>query len=224
MRTRATKGELFDGFADVAKALSSGRRAEIVEVLANGERSVERLAEEVGQSIANTSQHLQILKNAGLVTSRRRGNFVYHSLASPDVLMFWRALQKIARDSRGDVDRLVHEYLGEDDVEALTKQELWKRLKRKDKLVLLDVRPVEEYDAGHIPGAISIPLTELKKRIKELPKSKEIVAYCRGPLCALAPEATRYLKGKGYRVKRLEEGAPDWEASGLPLTRNVDQT
>ena len=223
MSTRVTKEALFDGFADVAKALASGRRAEIVDVLANGERSVERLAEEVGLSIANTSQHLQILKNAGLVTSRRSGNFVYHSLASPDVLMFWRALQTIARDSRGDVDRLIHDYLGEDEVKALTKDELWQRLKRKDKLVILDVRPVEEYEAGHIPGAISIPVNELKKRIKELPRSKEIVAYCRGPLCALAPQATRYLKSKGYRVKRLEEGAPDWEAAGLPLTRNADQ-
>jgi rhodanese-related sulfurtransferase/biotin operon repressor len=223
MSTRATKGALFDGFADVAKALSSGRRAEIVDVLANGERSVERLAEEVGLSIANTSQHLQILKNAGLVASRRRGNFVYYSLASPEVLGFWRSLQTIARDGRGEVERLVHDYLGEDDVEALTKDDLWKRLKRKDKLVVLDVRPVEEYEAGHIPGAISIPVNELKKRIKELPRSKQIVAYCRGPLCALAPEATRYLKSKGYRVKRLAEGAPDWEAAGLPLTRDGDQ-
>jgi rhodanese-related sulfurtransferase/predicted transcriptional regulator len=224
MSTRATKGALFDGFADVAKALSSGRRAEIVDVLANGERSVEKLAEEIGLSIANTSQHLQILKNAGLVASRRRGNFVYYSLASSEVLEFWRSLQAIARDARGEVDRLVRDYLGEDDVEELTKEELWRRLKRKDKLVVLDVRPVEEYEAGHIPGAISIPVDELKKRIKELPRSKQIVAYCRGPLCALAPQATRYLKDKGYRVKRLTEGAPDWEAAGLPLTRDVDQS
>jgi rhodanese-related sulfurtransferase len=224
MSTRATKEALFDGFAQVAKALSNGRRAEIVDVLANGERSVETLAAEVHQSIANTSQHLQILKHAGLVTPRRSGTFVYYRLASPDVVGFWRALQGIARGSRGDIERLVHEYLGDDrdDIEGLTKEELWKRIKRKDKLVVLDVRPHEEYEAGHLPGAVSIPLAQLKKRVKELPKSKQIVAYCRGPLCALAPEATRYLKNKGYRVKKLAEGAPDWEAAGYPLTRATD--
>ena len=217
MSTRTTKEALFDGFAQVAKALSNGRRAEIVDVLANGERSVDALAAEVHQSIANTSQHLQILKNAGLVTNRRNGTFVYYRLASPEVVGFWRSLQTIARDSRGEVEKLVHDYLGEDEIEELTKEELWRRLKRKDRLVVLDVRPEEEYAAGHIPGAVSIPLEELKKRVKELPRSKQIVAYCRGPLCALAPEATRYLKGKGYRVKRLADGAPDWEAAGLPL-------
>ena len=218
MSTRATKEALFEGFAEVAKALSNGRRAEIVDVLANGERSVESLAAEVRQSIANTSQHLQVLKHAGLVTTKRDGTFVYYRLASPEVIDFWRSLQGIARASRGDIERLVHEYLGEDDIEELDKDELWRRIQRKDRLVVLDVRPQEEYDAGHIPGAISIPLAELKKRIKELPKSKQIVAYCRGPLCALAPEATRYLKSKGYKVKRLVEGAPDWEAAGLPLS------
>ena len=222
MSTRATKEALFDGFAQVAKALSNGRRAEIVDILANGERSVESLATEVQQSIANTSQHLQILKNAGLVTPRRNGTFVYYRLASPEVIGFWRALQGIARESRGDIERLVHEYLGDDDIEELTKDDLWRRLQRKDRLVVLDVRPQEEYEAGHIPGAVSIPLGELKKRVKELPKSKQIVAYCRGPLCALAPEATRYLKSKGYKVKRLAEGAPDWEAGGLPLSRARD--
>ena len=203
MSTRAVKEALFDEFARVAKALSSGRRAEIVDVLANGERSVDSLAAEVRQSIANTSQHLQILKSAGLVATRREGTFIHYRLASPEVVGFWRSLQTIARDSRGDVERLVREYLGEDDIVELTREELWRRLRRKDKLVVLDVRPEEEYEAGHIPGAISLPLEDLKKRIKELPKSTQIVAYCRGPLCALAPEATRYLKSRGYRVTRL---------------------
>jgi rhodanese-related sulfurtransferase len=220
MSTRVTKEALFDGVAQVAKALSSGRRAEIIDVLANGERSVETLATEVHQSIANTSQHLQILKNAGLVTTRRNGTFIYYRLTSPEVVRFWRALQGIARASRADVERLVHDYLGDDvDTGGVNKEELWQRINRKDKLVVLDVRPREEYDAGHIPGAVSIPLEELHKRKKELPRSKEIVVYCRGPLCALAPEATRYLKGNGYRVKRLVEGAPDWEAAGLPLSK-----
>lgn len=225
MSTRATKEALFDGFAQVAKALSNGRRAEIVDVLANGERSVESLAAEVRQSIANTSQHLQILKNAGLVTRRRSGTFIYYRLSSPEAIGFWRALQGIARESRGDIERLVHEYLGDegDEIEELTKEELWKRIKRKDNVVVLDVRPQEEYEAGHLPGAVSIPLDELKKRVKELPKSKQIVAYCRGPLCALAPDATRYLKSKGYKVQRLIDGAPDWEAGGLPLSRDGEE-
>lgn len=221
MSKRETKEALFDGFAEVAKALSNGRRAEIVDVLANGERSVESLAAEVHQSVANTSQHLQILKRAGLVASRREGTFIYYRLASTDVILFWRSLQGIASAGRDDVLRLVHDYLGNDGqtIEEVTKEELWDRLKRKDKFVVLDVRPEAEYESGHLPGAISIPLDELKERIKELPKSKQIVAYCRGPLCALAPEASRFLKGKGYNVKRLSDGAPDWEAAGLPLTR-----
>lgn len=221
MSKRATKEALFDGFAQVAKALSNGRRAEIVDVLANGERSVESIATEVHQSVANTSQHLQILKNAGLVSPRREGTFIYYRLSSLEVIGFWRALQGIARESRADIERLIQEYLGDDgeDIEELTKEELWQRIKREDKLVVLDVRPQEEYDAGHLPGAVSIPLEELKKRIKELPKSKQIVAYCRGPLCALAPQAARYLKDRGYRVKRLADGAPDWEAAGLPLSK-----
>lgn len=219
MSSREVKEALFDSFAQVAKALSNGRRAEIVDVLANGERSVESLAAEVHQSIANTSQHLQILKNSGLVTSRRDGTFVYYRLASLEVVGFWRALQGIAQESRADIERLVHQYLGDDesDIEELTKEDLWKRIRRKDNLVVLDVRPIEEYEAGHLPGAVSIPLDELRKRVKELPKSKQIVAYCRGPLCALAPEAARYLKSKGYKVKKLDDGAPDWAAAGLPL-------
>jgi rhodanese-related sulfurtransferase/DNA-binding transcriptional ArsR family regulator len=215
--TRAAKEALFDEFGRVAKALSSGRRAEIVELLANGERSVEVLAADIRQTVANTSQHLQVLKNAGLVKSRRRGTFVYYRLASDEVLRFWRSLQTIARDTSADAERLVHEYLGGGDVEEVTMDELWQRLQRPERLLVIDVRPPEEYEAGHIPGAVSIPLGELKRRIKELPKSKQIVAYCRGPLCALAPEAARYLKGKGFRVKRLAEGAPDWKAAGLPL-------
>jgi rhodanese-related sulfurtransferase len=224
MTDRATKEALFDGVAQVAKALANGRRAEIVDVLANGERSVDSLAAEVRQSIANTSQHLQILKNAGLAATRRDGTFVYYRLASPEVITFWRALQGIARESRADIDRLAHEYLGgdADDIEELTKEKLWERLQRKDKLVVLDVRPREEYEAGHIPGALSIPLEELKKRVKELPRSTQIVAYCRGPLCAMAPEATRYLKRRGFKVTRMVDGAPDWNAAGFPLSEDSD--
>ena len=223
MSSSTAKEALFDGIAQVAKALANGRRAEIIDVLANGERSVESLSAQVRQSIANTSQHLQTLKNAGLVTTRRDGTFVYYRVASPEVVRFWRTLQGIARETSGDIQRLVEEYLGEDDVEELTMEELWERLQPKNRLVVLDVRPHEEYAAGHIPGAISMPLGELKKRLKELPKTKQIVAYCRGPLCAFAPEAARFLKKKGYKVKTLVEGAPDWEGAGLPLSRDGDE-
>lgn len=217
MSTRTAKEQLFDEFAQIGKALSSGRRGEIVDILANGERSVDALADHIQQSVANTSQHLQVLKNAGLVKSERRGTFVYYRLASPDVIQFWRSMQAIAGASSAEAQRLIREYLGDDDIEEITKDELWKRLEREDRLVVLDVRPPEEYDAGHLPGAVSIPLAELKKRINELPKSKKVVAYCRGPLCALAPQAARYLKSKGYEVRRLPDGPSDWAAAGLPL-------
>jgi rhodanese-related sulfurtransferase len=223
MTTRSVKEALFDEFAQVGKALASGRRAEIVDVLANGERSVEALAKEVHQSVANTSQHLQVLKNAGLVATRRRGTFICYRLSSTDAVALWRSIQNLARNSRADVERLIHEYLGEDDVEELTKEHLWERLQRKDRLVVLDVRPAEEFAAGHIPGAVSIPLPELKKRVAELPKSKQIVAYCRGPLCALAPQAARILKSRGFRVKRLTDGAPEWKAAGLPIVTEPER-
>jgi rhodanese-related sulfurtransferase len=211
------KEALFDEFAQIGKALSSGRRAEIIDVLVNGERSVEGIALETGLSIANASQHLQVLKSSGLVRARRQGTFVYYRIASSEVTSFWRSLQQIARQSRAEVERLVRAYLGDDDVEAVTKEELWRRVRRKGDVLVLDVRPPEEYMAGHIPGAVSIPLEELKRRLKELPRDKQIVAYCRGPVCAFAPQAARYLKTKGYDVKRLKEGIPEWGAAGLPV-------
>lgn len=217
MTDRAIKEALFDGFATIGKALSNGRRAEIVDVLANGERSVDSLATEIRQSVANTSQHLQILKHAGLVSARREGTRVFYGLAAPEVATFWRAMQEVALRSRGDVERLAEDYLGPLDTEALTKEELWRRLQTSARVVVLDVRPEDEYRAGHLPKARSIPLDELKQRLDELPRTTEIVAYCRGPLCAMAPEAARLLREKGFRVKRLEEGIPEWIAAGLPV-------
>jgi rhodanese-related sulfurtransferase/DNA-binding transcriptional ArsR family regulator len=217
MADKTAKAELFDEFANVAKALSSGRRAEIVDVLANGERSVESLAEELDLSIANVSQHLQILRRAGLVSSRREGTFIYYRLAASEVLTFWRSLQEIAGKRRAEVDRLAKSYLGErDGLEPVTKEELARRLRRKDSPLVLDVRPAEEYEAGHIPGAVSIPVSELRRRLREIPKRREIVAYCRGAYCAFAPEAVRYLRRKGYKAKLLDQGLPDWKAAGLP--------
>lgn len=218
MADRVSKEALFDEFARVAKALSSGRRAEIIDLLANGERSVDSIATEIESSIANASQHLQILRRAGLVSSRRQGTSIFYRLASPDVVTLWRGLQDVAKDRLAEVDRLARAYTGElNGIELLTKEELAKRLRRKDDLLVLDVRPAEEYAAGHVPGAISIPVAELRRRLNELPKNTEIVAYCRGSFCAFAPEAARYLDKKGYRTRVLDVGLPDWEAAGLPV-------
>ncbi|MGH2787813.1 MAG: ArsR/SmtB family transcription factor [Actinomycetota bacterium] len=218
MAKRVSKAALFDEFARVAKALSSGRRAEIVDLLANGERSVESIATEIESSVANASQHLQVLRRAGLVSSRRQGTSILYRLASPDVVALWRRLQDVANDRVAEVERLARAYTGDlNGIEVLTKEELAKRLRRKDDLLVLDVRPVEEYEAGHVPGAVSIPVAELKRRLKELPKNKEIVAYCRGSFCAFAPEAARFLGKKGFQTRVLDAGLPDWEAAGLPV-------
>lgn len=220
MTDRAAKDALFDEFARVAKALSSGRRAEIVDVLANGERNVESLAHELQLSIANASQHLQVLRRAGLVKARREGTHMYYGLAAPEVVTFWRSLQEIAGQRVGEIERLARTYLGDHDgLEPLTKEELKKRLRNKDVLVL-DVRPPEEYEAGHIPGAVSIPLAQLKRRLRDLPKDKEIVAYCRGQYCSFAPKAVRYLTSKGFEATLLQDGLPDWASAGLPVERS----
>lgn len=217
MADRADKEALFDEFARVAKALASGRRAEIVDVLANGDRSVESLAAELDLSVANVSQHLQVLRRAGLVSGRREGTYIYYALAAPEVLTFWRALQDLAGRRVSEIERLARSYLGDHDgLEGLTKEELKKRLRNRD-VVVIDVRPAEEFEAGHIPGALSVPLGELKRRLRDLPKSKEIVAYCRGQYCSFAPEAVRYLTSRGYKAKVLQEGLPDWASAGLPL-------
>lgn len=218
MADRASKEALFDEFARVAKALSSGRRAEIVDLLANGERSVESIAGEISSSVANVSQHLQVLRRAGLVSARRQGTSVFYRLASAGVVRLWRSVQEVAKDRVAEVERLARAYTGElDGIELLTQEELAKRIRRKEDLLVLDVRPPEEYAAGHLPGAVSIPVAELKRRLKELPKNKQIVAYCRGAFCAFAPEAARYLEKKGYKTRVLDSGLPDWKAAGLPI-------
>jgi rhodanese-related sulfurtransferase/biotin operon repressor len=218
MASRVAKQALFDEFARVAKALASGRRAEVVDLLANGERSVESIASEIEMSIANASQHLQVLRRAGLVSSRRQGTSVLYRLASPDVVRLWRSLQGVASDRVAEVERLAEAYTGDlKSVELLTKEDLAKRLRGKSDLFVLDVRPEQEYAAGHLPGAVSIPVAELKRRLKELPKNKRIVAYCRGAFCAFAPEAARYLNKKGFSTYVLDAGLPDWEAAGLPV-------
>jgi rhodanese-related sulfurtransferase len=218
MGDRAAKAALFDEFARVGKALASGRRIELLDVLANGERTVDSLAREVGLSVANTSQHLQLLRQAGLVASRREGTSVRYRLAAPEVFEAWRALRTLAASRLAEVERLATAYLGaRDALEPVTRQELARRLQDDDSLVVLDVRPTEEHQAGHLPGAVSIPIGELRRRLAELPRDREIVAYCRGPYCAFAHEAVELLREEGFAARRLEEGLPEWQAAGLAV-------
>jgi rhodanese-related sulfurtransferase/DNA-binding transcriptional ArsR family regulator len=212
------KTALFDEFAHLAQALANGRRLEIVDVLANGERTVEGLASETSLSVANTSQHLQVLREVGLVRRRRDGNRIHYALRDSEVFDLWRNLRGVAAQHRAEVGQLADAYLGaRDSLEPVTRSELLRRLKRGEELLVLDVRPAEEYAAGHLPSAISIPLAELRRRLRELPRDKEVVAYCRGPYCAFAHKAARVLRQAGFRVRRLEDGLPEWKAAGLPV-------
>jgi rhodanese-related sulfurtransferase len=220
MADRTAKTALFDEFARVAKALASGRRIELLDVLANGERTVEGLARETALSVANASQHLQVLRQAGLVTTRREGTSVFYRLAAPEVFELWRALRTLAASRLAEVERLAAAYLGaRDELEPVTRTELARRLQDGDGLVVLDVRPAAEHAAGHLPGAVSVPVGELRRRLAELPRDREVVAYCRGPYCAFAHEAVAVLREAGFSARRLEDGLPEWEAAGLAVTR-----
>ena len=215
MPDRAVKMELFDQFARVAQALASGRRVEIVDVLTNGDRTVEELARQVSLSTANTSQHLQVLKEAGLVAASRDGTRVRYRLASAAVYRFWVGLRSLAAERLPGVKGLVEAYLGSQaGLEPISREELLARLKAGEDLVVVDVRPSEEYRAAHLPGAVSIPLDELEQRLRELPQERQIVAYCRGPYCAFAPEAVRTLRAHGYAARYLTDGLPEWAAAG----------
>ena len=213
----SAKTSLFDALASVAHALGSGRRAEIVDVLAQGERSVDELAGEISQSVANTSQHLRVLARAGLVRSRREGTRVIYRLASDRVSELWAAVREVATRHVAEVSVLADEYLGErDGVEQLSAQELARRLERGD-VVVLDVRPEVEFRAGHIAGARSAPLPALGVVAAKLPKRREVVAYCRGPYCVYADDAVRMLRARGMKAQRLDVGYPEWRRAGLPV-------
>ncbi len=222
MGDRQAKDALFDAFAEVAKALGSGRRAEIVDVLAQGERSVETIADELGQTLANTSHHLRALARAGLVRTRRDGTRIYYALSSERVGALWAALRDVATEHVAGIERLAKDYLGDRaGLEAISRQELAERLARGD-VIVLDVRPDTEYQAGHIPGARSVLPAELRRSLAALPKDTEVVAYCRGPYCVYADDAVRELDRRGYRARRLEDGYPEWKRAGHPVAAGHD--
>jgi ArsR family transcriptional regulator len=211
------KQALYAEFASVARALGSQHRLEILEHLAQGERGVEALSERVGLSIANASQHLQQLRRAGLVASRRDGKFVLYRLADETVLGLIAALSGIAERNLAEVGRIRRSYFDDrDSMEPVSREELLQRT-RAGLVTVLDVRPADEFEVGHLPGAVNIPLGELEARLTELDSDHEIVAYCRGPWCVLSFEAVAALRARGFKVRRLEDGLPEWRAAGLPV-------
>ena len=221
MSTNNFKHELFGQFARVAKAMSNANRLELMEFLAQGERSVDALASVSGLSVANTSQHLQQLRQAGLVTSRKQGQKVFYQISGEDVTELLGALRGVAERHLSDVEQLVNTYLNvKDSLEPIPATELLERA-RNGLVTVLDVRPPEEYQSGHLPGAINIPLGELEKHLDELNPEQEIVAYCRGPHCILAFDAVARLREKGIKARRLEGGLPEWRLAGLPV-ENID--
>ena len=221
MSSRGPRQILYDEFAQVAKALGHGHRLEILELLAQGERSVEALAERAGLAMANASQHLRLMRRAGLLTSRRQGKRILYGLSDPAVLDLAAALRRVGERTLAQVRDVIGGYFhARDALEPVSRPELARRLK-EGLVTLLDVRPEDEFAQGHLPRARNIPLRALARRLGELPKKREIVAYCRGPYCVLAFEAAALLRRKGFRVRRLEDGFPEWQAAGLPVERGV---
>jgi rhodanese-related sulfurtransferase/predicted transcriptional regulator len=217
MESSGRKSALFEAIAVMGKAFASATRLELLDLLAQAPRTVEELARASGQSTANTSQHLQALHAAGMVTRAREGTRVRYAIAGDRALRLWLALRDSSVAQLAEVERAARDYLG-DDVDAIGREELLARLGRGD-VVLVDVRPEEEFAAGHIDGARSIPLDELEQRLAELPADREVVAYCRGPFCAYAHEAVRRLQAAGRSARRLEEGWPEWRLADKPSKR-----
>ncbi len=217
MKSREFKDLIFLQFANVATAFSSPKRLEIIDILLQGEKDVETLSKQISASIANTSRHLQILKNSRLVDNRREGVRIYYRIADEKVFNCWKGLQSLAENRVAEIREVLKNFLEERKaMKTISKDELWSRVQSND-VVVIDVRPVEEFINGHIPGAISIPLAELRNRLSEIPNNLEVVAYCRGPYCVLAPEAIKLLRDEGYDALRLEEGLPEWKEAGFLL-------
>jgi rhodanese-related sulfurtransferase len=218
---RAFKDRLYGQFARIGKGLASPHRLEFLELLAQGERTVDSLAKETGLSLANASQHLLALREAGLVESRKQGLFVHYRLSDPSVFELSHAIRIVAERRLAELDRLVREHFGDrSDPEPVGMAELIERAK-SGKVVILDTRPANEYAAGHIAGALSVPVDELKDRLGKLTKSKEYVAYCRGPYCIYADRAVELLRGSGRKARRLLDGFPEWKAAGLPINASI---
>ncbi len=219
MSSEAMKSALYQQIARVAAALASEARLQLLEYIAQGERGVDALAGMAGLSIANCSKHLQALRNAGLVTTRKEGPRVYYALAGDDVVALYSALQHVAEERVAEVEKLLRTWLERrDEMEPVSPRELLDRA-AKGLVVVIDVRPAEEYAAGHVRGAINVPIDQLESRLAKLPKRKEVVAYCRGPYCLLSFDAVRTLRKRGMRARRLENGFPEWRAAGLPIER-----
>ena len=217
MSRHTPKALLFEQFARIGQALSSGPRLELLELLAQSERSVDALAQLTGLSVANTSRHLQQLRQAGLVVARKESQFVHYRLAGDEVVRVLYALGAVAETYSAEVERLIKTFLADkDSLEPVPAEELLERA-RKGLVTVLDVRPAQEYAAGHVPGAINIPLPEINKRLHELPANREVVAYCRGPYCLMAFEAVALLRKKGRKARRLQDGLPEWRLRGLPM-------
>ena len=221
MSNLSFKKQLYAQIARLGKAVGNGQRLELLEYLAQGERTVETLARLSGMSVANTSQHLQTLRQSGLVSTRREGLYVHYRLAEPQVVLLVEVLGKLAASQLAEVERLVQNYLTKkDQMEPLPRAELLARA-REGLITVLDVRPHEEYEAGHVMGAINIPLKELEEHLDELPRQQDIVAYCRGPYCVLAYEAVARLREKGFKARRMVDGYPEWKLAGLPVEEAV---
>jgi len=217
MSIRNPKLALFAQFAAVAKSLAHAHRLELLEQLAQGERSVEVLADRTSLSIANASQHLQHMRRAGMVVNRRDGKFVYYRLADDAVLDLFAAIRRIAEHNVAEVERLIRSYFNDRDaLEPVSREELLRR-SRATAIIVLDVRPEDEFALGHLPGAVNMPLRALEARLSELDPSREVVAYCRGPYCVLSYEAVAALRARGFTARRLEDGLPEWRAAGLPI-------
>lgn len=226
MGHRDFKDQLYTQFARIGKALASPQRLELLDLLAQGERTVEDLAREAALSIANASQHLHILREARLVDSRKTGLYVHYRLADPTVYMLWRALRDVGERQLAAIDRLVETYMRHPEhLEPLSRDDLVRRLEEGD-AILLDVRPALEYRQGHITGAHSIPVEQMAARLDELNPEQEVVAYCRGPYCVFADEAVALLRSRGFTARRYVEGYPEWAAAGLPVEREsaTDET
>jgi rhodanese-related sulfurtransferase len=218
MGHRELKDPLYAQFARIGHAVASPRRLELLDLLSQGEKTVETLAEQSSMPLKNTSAHLRVLRQARLVDTRRDATYVYYRLASEDVSRFLRELQSLARDRLAEVEQVARLYIdGRDEMEPVSLDELRRRV-RDDDVTVIDVRPEEEFRAGHIPGARSIPVAQLKRRLSEIPKKKEVVAYCRGPYCVYSVEAVGILRKHGYRARRADEGLPEWRANSLPVT------